>query len=970
MKILVCSDTHLHTWLSFGIDEVTKLPKRLLDQINILEQIKNIIKDRNIKLFAFGGDLIHKTGDIPVECNNIAYEFFKYLSDNKIGTVASVGNHDLKDRKYENWYTSALHPFINKNFTGDVKIKIVNWNDEINYDEIIGYDIVLLHKQPQYKLDNGFVLEGVDWERLASNNKLVFFGHDHDAKILAVNCFVIGSPMPLTFGDVSDRGVWIIDTSDYSVEFVKLKYPKFITVNSYDEVKDSYNYYRVLHAKEKSNIENVIGVVEPEFFSERITTDNFIEILHEWMKINSINNNYFDIIKNLITDKFQITRIMYDGKIDKVMIDDFFSIGHVEYNIDNGFTLIAGINEDFDSNGAGKSSVVDSIFWCLFGASTKSVTGDDVIRRGCKDCNVTLHLSGGKDNNKYIISRTRKNGLSIICDEKCLTDGLRQVDRQILLEQQILGFDKNVFLASCYFAQENLILLSGMTDVDKTNMITQLLGFEKYDDLYNEMSLQIKQKLIEIEKFVENKRNLETDLMIEKQKLNNQNSKINELELRKTNLSNKQIEIDNQIQNLEIEEAKKTIDLKSVNVRDNSSDIIRYEEQLNNIEQLINSERIKLEKCNDNNIKLNSKIAKLNSQLESVNENVNQINYEINELNNLKTNSRCDKCGAIITAQNVEMFINDKNNKKDFLITSVEILQNELSDSNVELNELKNDISSSKFEINKLELQRVNANLNINQLRSEQEKVIKLTNIINTEISKINVLIKSLRDQVISVENDKTKIDNDIINVRNAIDSINKSILQIDNNIISSVSCISDRKLDNEKFEFWKNAFSPKGIRTLLMDRFCNQFNLIINNYISTVSNGLMTLSLRPTKMLKSGDERNFLSLIITLNEIEVRYESLSGGEKRRVDVALCLALNEWVSMKYNVKCGILGFIAFDEVFSYLDNLAEETIATMLYNKSRDREIFVISHTADLGSYADKSIFLRKSNGITSLENA
>jgi DNA repair exonuclease SbcCD ATPase subunit len=171
-----------------------------------------------------------------------------------------------------------------------------------------------------------------------------------------------------------------------------------------------------------------------------------------------------------------------------------------------------------------------------------------------------------------------------------------------------------------------------------------------------------------------------------------------------------------------------------------------------------------------------------------------------------------------------------------------------------------------------------------------------------------------------------------------------------------------------EVLEFWKIAFSPKGIRALLLDRFCNEMNEKVNDYLSSISSGYMSLVIKPTSTLKSGEERNKLGLDIRMKQEIVKYESLSGGEKRRVDISLCLGLNKWISDRFDLKKGLLGFMVLDEVFSFLDDSAEETIGSLLNQEGLKRAIFVISHTTELQNYTNNKWLVSKTNGISKLE--
>jgi len=81
-------------------------------------------------------------------------------------------------------------------------------------------------------------------------------------------------------------------------------------------------------------------------------------------------------------------------------------------NIDNqGLVFIQGINNDslgFESNGAGKTTFLEAIVYCLYGKLSDGKSGDDVINNKInKDTKVTLTFSIGKD--IYRIERYRKD---------------------------------------------------------------------------------------------------------------------------------------------------------------------------------------------------------------------------------------------------------------------------------------------------------------------------------------------------------------------------------------------------------------------------------------------------------------------------------------------------------------------------------------------------------------------------------
>ena len=83
--------------------------------------------------------------------------------------------------------------------------------------------------------------------------------------------------------------------------------------------------------------------------------------------------------------------------IKSLSIRNCLTIGHAELELDSrGLLLVQGENRDdtsAKSNGAGKSSILDALCWCLFGETARGVSGDDIVNTTAKkDCSVIVML--------------------------------------------------------------------------------------------------------------------------------------------------------------------------------------------------------------------------------------------------------------------------------------------------------------------------------------------------------------------------------------------------------------------------------------------------------------------------------------------------------------------------------------------------------------------------------------------------
>ena len=197
--------------------------------------------------------------------------------------------------------------------------------------------------------------------------------------------------------------------------------------------------------------------------------------------------------------------------------------------------------------------------------------------------------------------------------------------------------------------------------------------------------------------------------------------------------------------------------------------------------------------------------------------------------------------------------------------------------------------------------------------------------------------------------------------------------------LIITLNCLDAKKLElnNDKvalvdklaiYEFWHNTFSNKGLRTLLLDRFVNEFNSIVKNYCYQVSGGEFIVEFTPTSKIRSGLERNKLGLQVIYKDKTINYAALSGGEKARCNLPLCLGLNKWISKKHGLSNGIFGMMIFDELFCFTDTKFRENVAQVLFDEGKTKSIFVIDHSDTLMAYTSDLWLISKTNDVTQLQ--
>jgi len=163
-------------------------------------------------------------------------------------------------------------------------------------------------------------------------------------------------------------------------------------------------------------------------------------------------------------------------KINKVVVENFLSIGKTELDFDkySGLVHVIGKNEDtrpFSSNGAGKSSIVEAVVFALFGKTIRKTSEKSLINTFTTGkCKVTLTV-----NDNVVITRTKKPpSLIVKVDGKSVTrEGVLQTQEYL---EGILNTGYNVFLASIVFGQQNNVNFLSCTAEEKRSIIQNFLN--------------------------------------------------------------------------------------------------------------------------------------------------------------------------------------------------------------------------------------------------------------------------------------------------------------------------------------------------------------------------------------------------------------------------------------------------------------------------------------------------------------
>lgn len=588
-------------------------------------------------------------------------------------------------------------------------------------------------------------------------------------------------------------------------------------------------------------------------------------------------------------------------------IEGFMSIGEADINLtEGGFILVSGVNrcaQDLaKSNGSGKSSVWESIIWCL--------TGDTL--RGSKSVeNINTHggtlvsLDFSIDDVPYKVTRTKnhekyKTNLFFEVDGKdCSGKGIRDTEK--ILKEYLPEIDSTLISSVIILGQGLPARFTSNTPSGRKEMLERM---SKSDYMIQELKNRVSKRRAEVDKM---KRDVEDSRLSLSTTLSNVRKTVDETRAKLDSFP------DVKGQQLEAETLQKRIDALKSQI--DSTDTESKRNELSNI----NAELYKQEAYFDSKIKgkfeEDDLISNLTVDLRAVDNSILFVRNEINEMKSVK--DVCPTCGQKIQGvvkpdtSEKENLLHDLTAQKEYIIKSLSNAQQDRSNK-------------------------------VNQLKDDKCKVIGE---LSEKAAELMQLVDSIDKQVKQWSNELQYIESQYKNISDAIlrhDSMKSMLEELlhknENQIPSLVESVSNCEVQINK---WANSLSvlqkfdtvlKRDFRGILLKNVVEYIDDAVKNYGSYIFD---------SASLSFALDSNNIS--VKLNNKE--YEMLSGGEKQKVDIIVQFALRDMLCNYLGFDCNIL---VLDEVFDNLDSVGCDKVIQLITNKINSvNSIYIISHHAE-----------------------
>lgn len=170
-------------------------------------------------------------------------------------------------------------------------------------------------------------------------------------------------------------------------------------------------------------------------------------------------------------------------------------------------------------------------------------------------------------------------------------------------------------------------------------------------------------------------------------------------------------------------------------------------------------------------------------------------------------------------------------------------------------------------------------------------------------------------------------------------------------------------KLDeqSELYRLVSRAFGSNGVPALILDGVVAELSDTISSLLNDLSDGMMAATLQTVTETKSGTRKPSLDLVIEDRTAIRRYESFSGGEKMRIDIAVRVGLSLLLAKRAGAP---LETLVIDEGFGSLDQTGINHLAACLDKLSaRFPLIMVVTHVPEVAEAFPARLVVSRSGG-------
>jgi len=682
--------------------------------------------------------------------------------------------------------------------------------------------------------------------------------------------------------------------------------------------------------------------------------------------------------------------------IKSIKLENIRSYNFQEIEFPIGSVLLSG------DIGSGKSTILSSIEFALFGIKRGDLSGSALLKHGKKEGSVELNFE--IDGKEIIIKRNLKRGKDDIKQDTghIIIDGLKKEATAVELKSivlELLGFSHElvskgkdlVYRYTIYTPQEQMKeILNGETET-RLDTLRRVFGIDKYK--------RVRENALIISKFLREKIKLyqgQTEDLEQKQDLKKQRkdeiSLIEEnikkllprLESSKERLNSKRSEILNIEKNIqELNKLKKelsvnetTFHYKESNQKRNLNEIQMLEKDISKIsEEVKDKSSLDLDTLKKDISQRNEKILSAEKQINEINRSTSFLEAKKQGSDELKEKikkiSQCPTCLQEVKDEHkmmisiredeiideIEKNIKENNSKKGSLEDELRLLKEGLE----KVRKKESELSVIKIKLINIE----EKNKNLDRLKKENIEIKDQLTELDGKIKEINGKVEDLKDIEQTYIQIKKEYNSIVLEERKI--EINKAELTSEKETISKMMVILEEEIDKKLLvkerliglkekDNWINKHFVNLVATIekhVMIKIHQEFNDLFKDWFNVMIED---------EALNARLDDSFTPLV-EQDGYETEFMNLSGGERTSLALAYRLSLNKVINdLITNIKMRDL--IILDEPTDGFSTEQLDRVKVVL-DQLNLKQVIIVSHESKIEGFVDNIIKIVKEDNIS-----
>ena len=946
--------------------------------------------------------------------NNDRIHYLRDTGTYNFGNLTFVV-YSILDKK-ENWPKAELvegenkiclfHGPVNKAQT-DVGYTVSS--NSFTVDMFDGFDMVMLgdiHKRQTF---------GENYEHIAYAGSMIQQNH---GELLENHGYLLWDVKSRTFEEFhihNDYGYLTIDVVDGEIpqwvyDEIDTKLPKYPrlrlrftrtepsdTKRCVTELKKLFKVSEVTvtrtdtigQLKTNQNVnQNIVGNVKDETFQNQLIRDylerQFLLDGDELDKIGEINKE----INSQVDDTKVAENVLWVPKTFE--FSNMFSYGEGnKIRFDNA----QGIMGIFAPNASGKSSLFDALSFCIFDKTSRTFLAKNILnnRKDWFQCKFHFQIN---DVDYYIERKAKKinKGKSVKVDVNFWSEsggvvtslnGEQRRDTNSIINQYLGSYDD--FVLTALSLQGNNALFIDKSQSERKEILSQFIGVDIFDKLYQRASEEFKDTTTLIKKFKRDDftsklADIDTNLISKKNEYKILTATNEGLKQEEEKLNKQIISLNEKIVKLGVDSNESIDDLKQTleKLIKSRADVIKskesIQERINEKEELQIRLEEEIDEYDEDDINKRYEqytnhvedLKQLNIELDKMKIREESLKERIEHVKSHEYNPECEIC-----LKNSEEYIDAKMSLQSELSILVEqmselITSKESIESSIEIN---SEVNQKFTNLNKLKVEedKIDREISglINKLSTTETQEARLDAQVTEQEKIIEEYIKNeqtieknreIRSEISNVRELLTKVKGDLKITNTNVLKLNGEVSSLQNQketIEERIKEVKELEEQHGLFQYYLNALGKDGVSYELISKALPMIEGEVNNILTQIVEFGMQLEM---------DGKN-INAYIVYDDQKWSLEMCSGMERFISGLAIRIALINVCNLPRP------NFLVIDEGFGTLDNENLTSLYMLFtYLKTQFDFVMIISHIDSMRDVVDSLMEIKKINGFSSIK--